>query len=147
MSAPVIAVQRPTRTSSPFIAIAVAAVFVLAAAIGLFAVAVWSPATTDGGAVVENQYADGYPLHGGLAGPSRISTFEHPGYGAMYPLHHGLAGPSRVGTADQSGFAAGYPVNGGLAGPSRVATVERSGFGPGYPLHGGLAGSQADEGR
>jgi hypothetical protein len=45
-------------------------------------------------------YGDGYPLHGGLAGPTRLQVDEHPGYGAGYPLHGGLAGPSSVGSGD-----------------------------------------------
>lgn len=39
-------------------------------------------------------YGTGYPLHGGLAGPSLAQLNRHPGYGTGYPLHYGLAGPS-----------------------------------------------------
>ena len=42
-------------------------------------------------------FGAGYPLNGGLAGPSRVSTTEVTGYGAGYPLLGGLAGPSQVG--------------------------------------------------
>jgi hypothetical protein len=103
----------------------VAIVTVLAvAAIG---VGLWSQAvssrdvTIDGGA-----YAVGYPLHGGLAGPSRVgqaSTIDLAGhYGPDYPLHGGLAGPSRPPSAvDLAGrYGVGYPLHGGLAGPSRA---------------------------
>ncbi len=45
-------------------------------------------------------YGRGYPLHGGLAGPSRVQRELHPGYGPGYPLHGGLAGPSSVGVQD-----------------------------------------------
>ena len=41
-------------------------------------------------------YGSGYPLHGGLAGPSGVRVVQHPGYGSGYPLHGGLAGPSQV---------------------------------------------------
>lgn len=66
-------------------------------------------------------------------------------YGAGYPLQGGLAGPSRVGQARSAGLVAhqgpGYPLHGGLAGPSRLSLVDAAGqYGPGYPLHGGLAG-------
>ena len=37
-----------------------------------------------------------------------------------YPLHGGLAGPSRVEINDAGSFAPGYPRHGGLAGPSRI---------------------------
>jgi hypothetical protein len=37
-----------------------------------------------------------------------------------YPLHGGLAGPSRVGINAAGSFAPGYPRHGGLAGPSRI---------------------------
>lgn len=71
-------------------------------------------------------YGTGYPLHGGLAGPSRLEPrAEHPGYGTGYPQHGGLAGPSRSGgQAEHPGYGVGYPLHGGLAGPSRLS-VER----------------------
>jgi len=83
----------------------VAAVAVIAVAVIGVGVAVWNQAgsirdvTIDGPA-----YGVGYPLHGGLAGPSRVgqaSTIDladH--YGAGYPLHGGLAGPSRLDSGD-----------------------------------------------
>jgi hypothetical protein len=58
------------------------------------------------------------------AGSIRDVTIDSQAYGVGYPLHGGLAGPSRVGqvsTADLAGhYGAGYPLSGGLAGPSRV---------------------------
>jgi hypothetical protein len=84
------------------------------------------------------------------AGPTRdVTTVSHT-YGAGYPLHGGLAGPSRVGrvTAVDQGahYGPGYPLHGGLAGPSQVLSTVNLGahFGPGYPLHGGLAGPSRD---
>ncbi len=58
------------------------------------------------------------------AGSIRDATTDSPAYGVGYPLHGGLAGPSRVGqlsTVDLAApYGAGYPLHGGLAGPSRV---------------------------
>ena len=55
-------------------------------------------------------------------------TADAQAYGVSYPLHGGLAGPSRVGqlsTVDVAGhYGAGYPLSGGLAGPSRVDNGE-----------------------
>ena len=78
--------------------------------------------------------------------PIRDATTDSQAYGAGYPLHGGLAGPSRVGGVSIAGLTvqhgAGYPLHGGLAGPSRpVSAVDPAAhYGPGYPLHGGLAG-------
>jgi hypothetical protein len=97
------------------------------------------------------------------AGSIRDVTTDSPAYGAGYPLHGGLAGPSRIGrvstvagpsgsmsTVDLDGhYGPGYPLHGGLAGPSRpLSTVDLDGhYGPGYPLMGGLAGpSRVDSG-
>ena len=56
-------------------------------------------------------------------GPIRDATVGGPAYGVSYPLHGGLAGPSRVGQVDLARhYGPGYPVHGGLAGPSRVDT-------------------------
>jgi hypothetical protein len=53
-----------------------------------------------GGSIEEFGYGAGYPMHFGLAGPSRLSPrAEHGGYGVGYPLHGGLAGPSQVDEA------------------------------------------------
>ena len=58
------------------------------------------------------------------AGSIRDVTIDSPAYGVGYPLHGGLAGPSRVGqvsTVDVAGhYGSGYSFHGGLAGPSRV---------------------------
>jgi hypothetical protein len=58
------------------------------------------------------------------AGSIRDVTIDSPAYGAGYPLHGGLAGPSRVGPISKVDLArhygSGYPLHGGLAGPSRV---------------------------
>ena len=71
----------------------------------------------------------------------RLSIRRHLCFG--YPLHGGLAGPSRVGTIAISSYGIGYPLHGGLAGPSRMSTFDR----PSYP-HGGFAGpSRADDDR
>ena len=59
------------------------------------------------------------------AGSSRDITIDSPAYGAGIPLHGGLAGPSRVGQVDLTRhYGPGYPLHGGLAGPSRVDTGE-----------------------
>ena len=58
------------------------------------------------------------------AGSIRDVTIDSPAYGVGYPLHGGLAGPSRVGqvsTVDLARhYGPGYPLHGGLAGPSHV---------------------------
>ena len=60
------------------------------------------------------------------AGSTRDVTIDIPAYGVGYPLHGGLAGPSRVGqvsTVDLGRhYGPGYAVHGGLAGPSRVGS-------------------------
>ena len=96
-------------------------------AVAVIGVGVWSQAGSIRDVTVESQaYGAGYPLHGGLAGPSRVgrvSTVDPAGhYGAGYPLHGGLAGPSRaLSTVDPAAhYGPGYPLSGGLAGPSRV---------------------------
>ena len=83
-------------------------------AVAIIGVAVWSQAgsihdiTVDGAA-----YGVGYPLHGGLAGPSRVGQST-------------VAGPSApMSTVDLAGhYGRGYPLHGGLAGPSRVYSGE-----------------------
>ncbi len=105
-------------------------------------VGVWSQAASVRDVTIDSKaYGVGYPLHGGLAGPSRVgqvstvagtsepmSTIDMPGqdmpgqYGVGYPLRGGLAGPSRPLSAVDSAahYGPGYPLSGGLAGPSRV---------------------------
>ena len=150
MATQVSATTPRTRTAPRLGVLEVAILAVIAAAV--VAVVMWSQIGTRPDVAVQSQaYGVGYPLHGGLAGPSRVSVFEGlGGFSADYPLHGGLAGPSRIGqvkTVDgPGGFAAGYPLRGGLAGP--MSAVDLAGhYGPGYPLHGGLAGpSRADSG-
>jgi hypothetical protein len=56
-----------------------------------------------------------------LAGSSRDVTIDGSAHGVGVPLHGGLAGPSRVGQVDLTRhYGPGYPLHGGLAGPSRV---------------------------
>jgi hypothetical protein len=96
-------------------------------AVAVIGVGVWSQASSNRDVTIDSQaYGVGYPLHGGLAGPSRVGQVSTLGldrhYGAGYPLHGGLAGPSGLLSAvDLSGhYGPGYPLSGGLAGPSRV---------------------------
>jgi hypothetical protein len=98
---------------------------VAAIAVAMIGIGAWSQA----GSILDDKgetqaYGAGYPLHGGLAGPSRfVPGFDLDGhYAAGYPLHGGLAGPSRsLPVFDLDGHhGAGYPLNGGLAGPSRA---------------------------
>ncbi len=115
--------------------LAILAVF----AVGVIGVGVWSQAASIRDVSFDSQAYDmGYPLHGGLAGPSRIG-------------HASTAGPSGpVSTVDLAGhFGTGYPLHGGLAGPSRPLSKAdlAAHYGPGYPLSGGLAGpSRVDSG-
>jgi hypothetical protein len=74
-------------------------------ALAVIGVGVWSQAGSIRDVTTHSQaYGIGYPLHGGLAGPSRVgqgSPVDQAGhYAAGYPLHGGLAGPSRIGTGD-----------------------------------------------
>jgi hypothetical protein len=80
------------------------------------------------------------PRLGTLGQRANPVSIEHFGYGPGYPLHGGLAGPSDVRVVQHFGYGPGYPLHGGLAGPSDVRVVQHFGYGPGYPLHGGLAG-------
>jgi hypothetical protein len=74
-------------------------------AVAVIGVGIWSEAGSIRDVTTHNQaYGMGYPLHGGLAGPSRVgqaSTVDLAGhYGAGYPLHGGLAGPSRIDSGE-----------------------------------------------
>jgi len=91
VSAPAIAAPARTRTATGSKAFAAVAVISLALVLTLVAVAAWSLRPSDDAIVVGNHYGIGYPLHGGLAGPSRVSVFE----GLAFP-HGGFAGPSRA---------------------------------------------------
>ena len=109
-------------------------------AVTVIGVGVWSQAGSIRDVTVDSAaYGVGYPLHGGLAGPSRIGQVST------------VAGPSGpMSTVDLAGhYGAGYPLHGGLAGPSRpLSAVDLAAhYGPGYPLSGGLAGpSRVDSG-
>lgn len=97
-----------------------------AVAVAVIGAGVWSQAGSIRHDTIDNQaYGVGYPLHGGLAGPSgNASAGDLNGhYAAGYPVHGGLAGPSRTMPAvDLDGhYGVGYPLSGGLAGPSRAA--------------------------
>ena len=122
MAAPVVTTPVRQNTMSGFATSLVASVLTVAACIGLVTLVEWSPWSAEDAPAVPSQYGAGYPLHGGLAGPSRLSVWDqHPSYGAGYPLHGGLAGPSRLSAWDEPyTYGAGYPLHGGLAGPSQV---------------------------
>ena len=116
MSAPVVATPASTRTVPRFNAIALTVSLALVAGISLMAFMVSNLGAADNSRAAETQsYAVGYPLHGGLAGASRITSVEQMGIGIGYPMHGGLAGPSRVSVFEGLSFP-----HGGLAGPSRV---------------------------
>lgn len=75
-------------------------VAIAAAAIGL---GVWTQAGSIRDTTIDRQaYGAGYPLHGGLAGPSGSLPAVDPAahYGPGYPLSGGLAGPSGVEGGD-----------------------------------------------
>lgn len=120
MAAPIVAIPTRSRTFPQVSLFAVAMAVVVVASIALIALAASRLAMDTSTSVEHPGYGAGYPVHGGLAGPSRVSIFDHPGYGAGYPLHGGLAGPSRLSAVDQPGYGVGYPLHGGLAGPSRA---------------------------
>jgi hypothetical protein len=76
------------------------------------------------------------------------AAMDSQAYGAGYPLHGGLAGPSRAGRVSTAGVGdhhgPGYPLHDGLAGPSLPSLIDHAGHhGPDYPLHDGLAGPSA----
>ncbi len=131
MATQITATTPRTRLAPRLDMVAVGLLAVIAAA--FIGAGIWSLArpatdvTTDSA-----HYGAGYPLHGGLAGPSRV------GQGST------VAGPSRPVPAVDAGphYGAGYPLDGGLAGPSRTLSAVEGGahYGAGYPLHGGLAG-------
>ena len=81
----------------------VAILAVIAAAILGLGVGVWNQAGSVRD-VADSRLYGTYPLHGGLAGPSRVgevSTTDMPRhYGPGYPFHGGLAGSSRVDSGD-----------------------------------------------
>jgi hypothetical protein len=84
-------------------------------AVAVIGVGVWSQAGSIRDVTIDSPaYGVGYPLHGGLAGPSRVdqvSTVAGPSgptstvdlarhYGPGYPFHGGLAGSSRIDSGD-----------------------------------------------
>jgi hypothetical protein len=106
-----------------FLEVAILAVI----AVAVIGVGVWSQAGSIRDVTTHSQaYGMGYPLHGGLAGPSRVGQVSavDPAarYGPGYPFHGGLAGPSRpLSAVDPAArYGPGYPFHGGLAGPSRI---------------------------
>ena len=105
-----------TPRTRPAPRLGVLAVAILAViAVAVIGVGVWSQAGSTHDVTIDSRaYGEGYPLHGGLAGPSRVgpaTTVAGQGgpsstlglvdyYGPGYPLHGGLAGPSRVDSGD-----------------------------------------------
>ena len=89
----------PRIRPAPHLGVLGVAIFavIAVAAIGL---GMWMQAGSSRDSIGSQGYGAGYPLRGGLAGPSRpLSAVDATGhYGAGYPLRGGLAGPSRVGT-------------------------------------------------
>ena len=105
----------------------VAILGVIAAAV--IGVVIWSQAGSIGTVTTDGQTSGaGYPLHGGLAGPSTVgqapAVDQANPYGPGYAVHGGLAGPSTVGQASTVDLArpygTGFQFHGGLAGPSGV---------------------------
>ena len=91
-------------------------------------VGVWSQAGSIRDVTTQSQaYGMGYPLHGGLAGPSRVgqvSTVDWP-VTTGPSIRSMAASPARAApvAVDLAGrYEAGYPLHGGLAGPSRIGS-------------------------
>ena len=98
-------------------------------AVAVIGVGVWSQAGSIRDVTTDSQaYGMGYPLHGGLAGPSRVgqvSTVDPAArYGPGYPLHGGLAGPSR-GQCRRSTWplATGPAIRSMAVSPARAAST------------------------
>ena len=87
----------PRTRPAPRLGVRTVAILVVMAVAGI-GIGVWSQAGSTGDVAIDSPaYGAGYPLHGGLAGPSRVGQVDptrH--YGPGYPLHGGLAGPSRI---------------------------------------------------
>lgn len=103
MATQIIATTPRTR-SAPRLGILAIVILVVSAA-AVIGVGAWSQAGSIRDVSIDGSaYGVGYPLHGGLAGPSRVgqvSTNDMAGhYGSGYPLHGGLAGPSQVDSGD-----------------------------------------------
>jgi hypothetical protein len=93
--------------SSPFQAMLAGLVVLLMAVAVTSFVVDGHPTGTSAENELDAAYANGYPLHGGLAGPSRVGINDAGSFAPGYPLHGGLAGPSRVTIDSAGGFAAG----------------------------------------
>jgi hypothetical protein len=94
----------PRTRSAPRLGILAIVILVVSAA-AVIGVGAWSQAGSSPDVTTDSRpQLGGYPLHGGLAGPSRggqVSTNDMAGhYGSGYPLHGGLAGPSQVDSGD-----------------------------------------------
>ena len=95
MAAPTFATTARTRPAPRLGIFSIAIVALIAAAV--LAVAIWTQvASTPDVRVVNQPYGAGYPLHGGLAGPSAVVTNQAGSFAPGYPLHGGLAGPSQA---------------------------------------------------
>ena len=103
---------RPAPRLGVLAVVILAAIAVAVMGVGL---GVRSQASSTSDVTIDNPAnGGGYPLHGGLAGPSRVGqapTVPGPNgpvstvdlarhYGPGYPLHGGLAGPSGVDSGD-----------------------------------------------
>ena len=94
----------PRTRPAPRLGVRTVAILVVMA-VAVIGIGVWSQAGSTGDVAIDSPaYGAGYPLHGGLAGPSRVGqasavdSADH--FGTGYPLHGGLAGPSRIGSED-----------------------------------------------
>jgi hypothetical protein len=95
----IIATTPRTRSAPRLGVLAVVVLTLIAAAV--IGIGAWNQASPVRDVTIDSgPQLGGYPLHGGLAGPSRVgqvSTVDMAGhYGCGYPLHGGLAGPSQV---------------------------------------------------
>ena len=99
-------ITAPTPQTRPAPRLGVREIAILAViAIAVAGVAIWSQTGSIGDVSVDQPaQGAGYPLHGGLAGPSRVGQLAAVDmasqYGSGYPLHGGLAGPSRTDSGD-----------------------------------------------
>ena len=77
-----------------------AGTLIMATAFAIGSVPRFGQPNRDGTTITQQHPGYGYPVPGGLAGPSWVQREQHPGYGTGYPLHGGLAGPSSVGAGN-----------------------------------------------
>ena len=80
-----------------------AGTLIMATAFAIGSVPNFGQPNRDGTTITQPGYGEGYPVPGGLAGPSWVQGGQHPGYGEGYPVHGGLAGPSSVGAGIELG--------------------------------------------